>query len=364
MRPQPSNRNKPSSYDLPSNVALLLNQSDVTAADRLQELGIGSGAEAKAARRALFLLKQKGIEPSTAPEPEQAVAVAIAPRPVVKGFLSNVSGSSSQMVFFEETDPFGGASMYHFFLTNFASGLDDVVSRRIPRREVPAMLARLKRGEGGFVVDAPPEYAMSLVLRAADRLSEQGGRLPQGYADAIRRIGIEVSAPVRPLIYESIDADSMKDDLSFSREPESFFKSVYFRSWFLAMETVALWEEKYFEAVQSRFAVDQAQRDALGDKVIEEATDAILDRRSMTTLRSALEEQASVLQLAGHEAEARQALHHALSIDPEQPARTNPFLLFYVKRSIYVVMAYKAEQEPEPEEEAAEKPAASLIERV
>jgi hypothetical protein len=110
--------------------------------------------------------------------------------------------------------------------------------------------------------------------------------------------------------------------------------------------------------------MDQSQRESLGEAVIAEAADALLDPAALQALKRALEEQATVLLLAGNQTEAKQALLHARSIDPEQPPRTNPFLLFYVKRSIYVVMAYKAEQEPEepeqPEAEAEKKP---LIER-
>jgi hypothetical protein len=279
------------------------------------------------------------------------------------GYLTNVSGNASQMAFFEEHDPYGGAPMFHFFLTNFANGLEEVTSRRIPRREFPGVMERLKRGEGGLVVSAPADYVRRLVWQAADLLVEQGGRLPQGYTEAMRRIGPADPAHDRPLIYGSVDPQSLEGDLSFSREPEQFFQSPWFRSWFLAMRAVVDWEEKYFAAIQSRFAVDQAQRETLGDKVLEEAADDLLDGAALKALRTSLEEQASVLHLAGLEAEAKQALFHALSIDPDKPARTNPFVLFYIKRSIFVVMAYKAEQEPESEGEETAAPAAPIIER-
>jgi hypothetical protein len=109
--------------------------------------------------------------------------------------------------------------------------------------------------------------------------------------------------------------------------------------------------------------VDQAAREALGEKVIAEAADELLDAGALRSLRLALEEQATVLHLSGNETEARQALFHALSISAEEPASKNALVLFYVKRSIFVVMAYRAEQEPEPEEEGGEAAEKPLIER-
>lgn len=364
MRPKPS-RPKSTANELPQEMSALLEQGDAAAADRLQEIGAGAGAEAKAARRALYLLKQRGIEPSAPPPSAQTEPAAPAPTAEIKGFLTNVSGSASQMAFFEEVGPYGGSPTFHFFLTNFTTGLEDITTRRIPRREVAEVLDRLKRGEGGVVVEAPADYVRHLVRQAADRIQAEGGRLPQGYAEAMRRVGQAEQTYDRSLVYDSISPETLAEDLSFSREPESFFQAVMFRSWFLGMEAVAQWEERYFDAVQSKFAVDQAQREALGDKVIEEAADALLDAKALRALRRALEEQATVMQLAGKTPEAKQALFHALSIDPEQPAHTNPFVTFYVKRSIFVVMAYKAELEPEPDGETeAEEPAAPLIERV
>ena len=360
MPSKPSSRSKSASIDPEATVSELVSLATVEAADRLAELGVGKGQDAKEARRGLHQLKQKGIEPSSTSKPPEVVA---AQKPsAIEGFLTHVSGAGSQMCFFEEADPFGGAPMLHFFLTDFQNGLEEVVAKRIPRRDIPGVHDRLKRGETGLVVGAPADYVRHLVHDSAERLVRQGGRIPQGYADSMRRVGPAGDKFERSLIYDLVDADELAKDSEISREPEALFQTPYFRAWFLSMRAVSEWEEKYFEAVQSKFAVDQAQRDALGDKVVVEAADALIDSHAIITIRRSLEEQATVLHLAGHVAEAKQALVHAMSLDAEKPASENPFLLFYVKRSIYVLMAYKAEQEPDPEE-PQEQPDRPLIER-
>jgi hypothetical protein len=344
----------------PDEIASLVAQSDEAAAVRLQEIAGGEDkALAKAARRGLYTLKQAGIEPPPVSQPQRASPQG----PVVasRAWVTNVDGAGTQMLVFQQDDPYGGSPYVITFLTSYFTGLKDLGGNKMPRREIEESFSELRKGDGKLLADTPVDYVRHLLRDAADRTRAAGESLPQGYAEWAARAGAPEEEYARPLIYTYVDAEALKDDLSVSRDPEKLFESPYFQSWFLHLREVAPWEEKFMESQQSALVLDDSQRKARGDKVIEEATEALLPAPGVRAYRRILEEQALALYLSDQEELAKQAVYHALTCTEETPAHAISFLRTLAARSIFVVIALRAQQE---EEEEKRQTAGGLIARV
>jgi hypothetical protein len=345
---------------LPEEIVSLVAQRDEAAAVRLQEIAVGEDkALAKAARRGLYTLKQAGIEP---PAMAQTVTpVSTRPEVASQAWVTNVDGAGTQMLVFTQDDPYGGSPYVITFLTSYFTGLKDLGGSKMPRREVEASFAELRKGEGKLLADVPVDYVRRLLRDAAERTRASGEPLPQGYTEWAARVGEPEEEYPHPLIYTYVEADAVRDDLSISRDPEKLFESPFFQSWFLELREVAPWEEKFMELQQSTLVLDDSQRKARGDKVVDEAADALLPPEVIVAYRRILEEQALALHLSDQEELARQALYHAQGCVEGETAHEVPFLRTLTARSIFVVIALRAQQE---EEEEKRQTAGGLIARV
>ncbi len=351
MRPRPKAVRKAEDRGgLPDNIASLLERKDSAAAAELAGIAQSSDrAQAKAAKRALFLLSQSGIQlPDPRPETRN-------PRPEMRmadrALMSNDGGTGSRMLWFMREDAYGGSPTVITILVNDKEGVVDLAQKKTPRRELDERIKDLKQRENTVIAEVPVDYARHALHVAERRNQENRTPLPQGYGDAFRYIGPPENEYTSPPVYDAFNADSVRNDESIPRAPEKLFEQPWFEGWLLDFEAVEPWEAKYFEAVSSRVLIDEAQRARRGDTVIDEAADSLLNAESISRYRRRLEDTAYVLHLAGHTEEARQALFHALLCDESAKPRTIPFLRTLVHRSIYLVIAYKAQLEEQAEQQ-------------
>ena len=336
---------------MPDNVAELLRQADSAAAAQLVHLSESADkSAAKAAKRALYLLRQRGIEP---PVSELHTSVSPATRTLLadRALMTNDGGTGSRMLWFVREDPYAGSPTLMTFLVNDESGVLDLAQRKTPRREMEERIETLKKRDNTAIAEVPLDYARHILSQSAGLNQRSRNPLPQGYAEAFRFIGPPDTEYSSAPVYEYIDADNLRDDQTVPRAPEKLFELPWFQGWLLELEAVEPWEAKYFEAVSSMVLIDEAQRTRRGEAVVEEAAEALLSAESVERYRRRLEDTALVLHLAGHPAEARQALYQALTFEGKTDAREVPFLRMLVQRSIFLVIAYKAELEEQAEKE-------------
>jgi hypothetical protein len=275
--------------------------------------------------------------------------------------MSNDGGTGSRMLWFSRDDAHGGSPTLMTFLVNDREGVKDLAQRKIPRRELDQRIAALTAREDTVIADVPLDYGRHVLAESASLNSANRNPLPQGYAEAFRYIGHPQQTFAESPIYETLSADGVLKDQTIPRGPEKLFEHPWFEAWLLDFESVEPWESKYFEAVSSRVLIDESQRAKRGDAIIDEAADALIDADSAARYKRRLEDTALVLQLAGRTDEARQTLYHALTLAEFKSAHENPFLRTLVHRSIFLVIAYKAQLE-----EQAEKARGSsgLIQRI
>jgi hypothetical protein len=275
------------------------------------------------------------------------------------------------MLLFVQEDSWGGSPWLLTFLINYAAGLKDLGASKLSRREINESLDEMRSRAGRLVVEAPVDYARWLLQEAVETNRRESIAIPQGYSDDLKRVGLPEKTYDRPLVYEYLDADAVREDQSFSHEPDALFENELFKSWLINLRVIAPWVEKYAEAFNTTLALDEAQLKQRADKVIDEAADTLLAESGVKVYRRLLEEAALALHLQGGDYGqiARQALYQALTLEDAQNPSAIPFLRALTARSIYVLIAlYAHEQDdldrgkgtPAPTEPESQR----LIERV
>lgn len=316
------------------------------AAVRLAEIAASPDkAVSKAARRGLFLLKQAGIEPPAVPAASPPSSAPPAPRLANQAYVTNPDNSGNQMLLFVQEDPWGGSPWLLTFLTSYVAGLKDLGASKLSRREIAESLDDLRSRPGRLVVEVPVDYARWLLQQAVEINRKESLPIPQGYTEDLKRVGLPEKTYEHPLVYDFLDADQVRADQSFSHDPEKLFDHDPFKIWLINLQVIAPWVRKYAEAFETSLALDEAQLKQRGDKVIDEAADALLAESGAGVYRRLLEEAALALHLGGDETTARQALFHALSLAEGGPPHENPFLRTLTARSIFILIALMAEEE-------------------
>jgi hypothetical protein len=316
-------------------------------AARLAELAASPDkALSKAARRGLYILKQAGIEPPAVPS---AVVASAAPVPQLanQAYATNPDNSGNQMLLFVQEDPWGGSPWLLTFLTSYVTGLKDLGASKLSRREIAESLDDLRSRPGRIVVEVPVDYARWLLQKIVEINRKESFPIPQGYSEDLKRVGLPEKTYARPLVYDYLDAEQVQSDQSISRDPDNLFEHDQFKIWLINLQVIAPWVRKYAEAFNTTLALDEAQLKQRGDKVIDEAADALLAESGAVVYRRLLEESALALHLHGDDTTARQALYHALSLSEDQPPHENPFLRAMTARSIFILIALMAEEEDE-----------------
>lgn len=357
--PKPRRGESRTAEAAPPEVAALLEQGSMEAAVRLREIAEGEDrAAGKAARRALYVLKQAGIEP-----PARGMAVAsplVAPVSLAqRALMTNVGGTGSRMLFFLRDDPYGGSPFVISFLVNDEQGVVDLFGRKMPRRELDEFLDHWRSKEGNVLADVPVDYARHALQAAVQRNTQARHPIPEGYSEWARYVGSPERDYPRSLVYDYLDAETVRTDLSISHDPNRLLESPFFQGWLLDMEDVGPWADRFAESQKSRLILDKLQLTRRGDRVIEEAADALLGGGGVANYRQRLEESALVLHLAEPTEAAKEALYQALTLEGDRPPHTYPFALALVRRSIGVLLAMEAEKEEERERKSP-----GLIERI
>jgi hypothetical protein len=364
MRQKPSIRSRrterPADVALPAEVAALKAQGDTEAAARLRDLAASEDrALAKAARRALYTLKQAGIEPpptSAMPAPPPA-----APRPNIarQAFATSVDGSGAQMLIFLQDDPYGGSPWMAQFVVHYGQGLKGVGGRKMPRREVEELLDQMREKEDDLVVEIPVDYARHLLQEAVARNIETRRPLPDRYTEVAPRAGTPERDYPRPLIYDHLDVEAVRRDLSIFHEPERLFEQRFFQGWFLDLDTARPWADRFVESQHTRLHLEPYQLSQRADRVVEQAADELLADQGLPDWRRRLEENALVLHLSGRTDEAKQALCQALTLTKNLPPHTVSFARALTRRTIEAILALQEEKEDDEEDEEP-----GLIERI
>lgn len=307
--------------DEPS-IASLLAQNTPYAAARLNELAQAAPDKdtRKSARRALYLLAQKGIVPppllSASSMPHSTGVQAD-----LQAWASAFDGAGNRLLFLTWPDLDGGSPTFLQCLLNDVEGVRDIETGRVTRNDLARRLqgfeAQMEAGIALASIEA--DYGRALLHRART-LNQQARRTtPTGFLDLLRVVGTpssELSEQSQSPIWNAITPADVEDDAALPRDPAALFALPWFDAWFLDVNEVTDWLTPVVEILNR----PGDAKSLVGEVIAGAARDAsgILFADSLKTVYAhRLEESADILRRRERVTPARQALYHALALQNE-----------------------------------------------
>lgn len=296
-------------------------------------LGLDPGAPKPvkdAARRALYRLRQAGIQV----EPSAPARPALA-RPVpTRAWASAVDGTGCRGLWLALRGAQGEWLLLSFVLSDEA-GILDCHGGPLARKRLDAQLLQLQEGPLPWI-ELPPTAALGLVAEALGRHAVTGAPPPGELAGWLPALDLP-EAPPRPLVYELQDREAVLGEPGLLERSADLFEARELAGWFLDPETVEAEAVELLQARESRLVVpDQvkAEREAA---IVDKAIEAQLTPEARQRWSRRLEEEAAVLARLGREPEARMALAVALALaDPAREPRRIPWVRRLVERGLQV----------------------------
>jgi hypothetical protein len=306
----------------------------------LAEMQAGaSGPLRREVRRALFRLRQHGIE---AP-----AASAASPKAAVPGGESNLSAlispidsSGARLVWILKARPQGGLSRLHG-LTSEQEGLVGAQLTHISRRELREERRDIEQRASIKLVEADYRLADVMLFEAYRRTPEQR-RGQVGNFLALRAEILPGSPPVeyRHPIYDDFSA-------SLGQEPSpDLLKESELDGWVIPEPDLKPYLDEVAEIRESPLVLNKFQQEERINSVVARAVDQLLGGDAGVLMRRRLEDTAYYLDRMGRKEAARWAASAAARIRDGEALGRVAFFVQYVMRSMGLVLQ---EQETQAE---------------
>ena len=298
--------------DALTEIDALLKTATTEAANALQEIAEKSDSKGtkKAAKRALYLLSQKGIAPS-----EKRAVLAFLPKnaaPEIQRFLmSNIDGAGNQMLWFILPDAYGGRPSLLSVLWSDEVGVKDWFATKTTRDDLDERIGDYEFKSGGLFADAEPDYGRWLVAQARAINRAQFTVTPPGFLDYLPRIGEPQKQYDAPPLEEMPTAETLEADETFPREADALFAHPFFEMWFLGMDVVFPELAQWIKTMAEKSEAGPDEMLSLQKGMIESITEKVLTPEMQAQSVNRLLLNALVLWKNDEETPAKQCLYHA-----------------------------------------------------
>lgn len=312
----------------------LLKTATGDAADSLLEIANNAASkdEKKAAKRALYLLSQKGITPSLLQQYTPPVAQKSALQANVRFLMSNIDGGGNQMLWFVLPDPDGGKPLLLSTLASDEQGVKDFMAAKMTRSELEEKIELYEDEADGLFADAEPDFGRWLVAQAQTVNREKLKPYPAGFLEFLPRIGEPEQQYDSPPLEGLPSAEEIDADETFPREAAALLAKPVFDGWFLGMDVILpellTWMKTLAEKNDDGPDETKFKRDAMIQRVTETVvTPGTRDRYVSRLLLSAI-----VCWKNEDETTAKQCLYHAHKLQTNSVA--SDFAIALVQRTL------------------------------
>lgn len=214
-------------------------------------------------------------------------------------------------------------------------GIDDCRVFRGSKRRLQEVASDLV--SEAKLVEIDTGHARFLLKEAAETRRRAGEEMPQGYSlysDAVKSLP---PPPTRPIIYEKMDADDVRADVTALRDSGRLLGLRSACSWAFDEDKVKPYWARALAIAESVIYTSKAVQSERLRAVVEDAIQTLLTPSVARKYQRRLEETAYLLLLKGREKPARSAFAAAIAIADGKPPRDIPFVEALVARSIGVV---------------------------
>ncbi len=314
----------------------------------LEERAKRAGAKltAKAARRSLYRLSQRGVRTP----PRQAVAgspIHHGLAPVPSGFLSPIDAAGGRLVWI--TRPGVGGTLLLSATINEPLGMEDVSLGETTAKQLRAFRKELAEKHGLRLVEADWRYVDSLCQQAFERASQRASESVSQFPALRRRLTRETALPLgQAPVYALLDAQAIAADSLALERSRTLFEEPEMMAWILPTPLRESCAKELREVTNSPLVLSaKHKRERLEELAAKWAREAFVGEWGSTYLRR-LEEMSYYFLQTGRRAQAEAALAAALLLARSTTGGAgNPFCEQMVKRTIDLMLFEEQEKERE-----------------
>lgn len=303
----------------------------------LAEMEAGAtGATRREIRRALFRLRQRGIEPE---ERIAAAAPAVKAEAGVSALLSPIDAEGVSIVWLIKARAGGGLKRL-WGLVSEIEGLVGATLETLSRKELRQERTEVERRAGAKLIDADWRLA-DFILCDAYRRTPEARRGKVGNFLALRTEIIAASPPtefVHPIYAEFPDAASAEPSVELMKAPEiAAFK--------LPAAAVKPFADEASSLRQSVIVLSPAAQEERVNTVVERALGELIAGDNAYRLRRRLEDTAYFFARSGKRDQARWAVAAAAKIRDKAELKRIAFFQAFMRAQLGAVLAEQQEQE-------------------
>lgn len=355
--------------DLPEDIAAIAHEGTPEAAARLAAIaGTTDRKRAKAAKKALFLLRQRGVEP---PAEAGDGNVRAPSAPHQKASAGHDPGQPhAYLTFpFREKDvvlilsPDGEESPCGSVLLRWNGILAQCVAWKMTVAAFRRQYAETQSEEGQRrevrLAAMDLDFGHHLLKDCAHRTRRAGALVPFGYSDILKRLPKPRRVLSKHPVYELIPEDRVRSDPMGMRAPAILLRQAILPLRWLAKDRLTNWVERAVEVRSSRIVLtDEQKRHRFAQLSAEAADDLITDERR-DDLAWYLETLSLTLALEGKQQMAELTLHSAVAARSAPSSGRWPLgqqlIHMFLDMGARAILGEKPEED-KPEDEDIDRP--------
>jgi hypothetical protein len=348
LRVEPSSRLLPQVMDqatpvpLPAVVEALSTLATPEAATLLTQIAAKTTAKElqKAARRALYRLKTRGVDTESVRVGEPRKSVLEVPKlPIVIALASQIDFAGNRALYLARRRPFSGLVLVSLII-NDQRGVLDCHAFPVTKKELTRLVADIQADERLTHVELPATYAQQLVEESYRRNLSTGTPVPQDFQGLHDLIGMPDTSWEQGPIYHLINPEEIGGQPAWLSLSGQLLDVKEFQGWHVPPEAVQSHREEVKRSADSLIIVSPALQQERVEGMQKRALREIFDPDSCARYRSRLEEMAYLLWQTKRPDEAKRAFASALALQGEgvDPAE-HPFLRALFTRSVEMAEA-------------------------
>jgi hypothetical protein len=294
------------------------------------------------ARRALYRLKQKGVEPNPQAAPEEPAPRPALGGPDAEGLLSLGDAIGDRLVWILKPRP-GGGLLHLSTVVNEPAGLKEAVLAEVNRKSLRGLREELRARHGLRLIEVDWRYCDWISAEGYER-SRQRGAVSESvahYPQLRLQLFALASKPFAALLRPSApDAAQLASSASLYEEPE-------LQHWILTEESLGAYLARYREIRDSPIVLDRPAQLARLEQIMQDALGELFAAERAASWRRRLDEAALYFEATGRSAAAQRAAAVVAELGLRDTGRGIPFCEELVRRSFGVFFTREAERERE-----------------
>jgi len=292
----------------------------------------------KAAKRALYILGEKGVEPeiiaaeTSASEESEADAIE---EDHDRAWASSFDSFGGRLVLL--TMPSMSRLMVCQASLDEHKGLVHFAAMEMPKKRFRQFFKDLKERvqtrAHGSLGEIDPTHCRWLLQRAYDRCQEAGQLVPGDFKSLRYRLKLQGEHEAVTFYATQVESDKSKRML-YDKNADDIFEIQEIGSWIIKKELLFPFVKRYIDLAESKLIVNEEQRQEQLDNAIDKYTREYFTEERVAATLHRLRETSLVLKGLNRAEDAASAITLADSIEGHADLGPHPFFTSYMLRSI------------------------------